>query len=83
MTTDHDAFSEAEATVQARIDRLLAVKGSEDAARSSTASSAQLLWDDVGMARNEAGLQEGPRRDPARCARSSGRTCRCRATRTT
>ena len=38
------------------------------------------MWDNVGMGRNEAGLKDGARADPAACARSSGRTSRCRAT---
>src|SRR5581483_8664491 len=40
VSTDHDAFREAEADVQARIHRVLG----------------RVMWDDVGMARNAAGL---------------------------
>jgi len=55
--TDHAAFGEAEASVQARIDKLLAVKGRETP-RQLHRRLGQLLWDDVGMARNEAGLRK-------------------------
>ena len=54
-----------QAASQARIDQLLSVKGIEDAARSCTASSARMLWDEVGMARNEPGLQRALERDSA------------------
>ncbi len=56
VPTDHDAFKEAEARVQTRIDTLLAVKGHETP-RQLHRRLGQLLWDDVGMARNEAGLK--------------------------
>ena len=55
VTTDHDAFKDAEKSVQARIDQLLAVKGHETP-RQLHRRLGQLLWDDVGMARNEQGL---------------------------
>src|SRR5579872_1247936 len=50
VTTDHDAFKEAETSVQARIDQLLAVGGHETP-RQLHRRLGQLLWDDVGMAR--------------------------------
>ena len=56
VTTDHDAFKEAAAGVQARIDKLLAVNGGETP-RQLHRRLGQLLWDDVGMARDEAGLK--------------------------
>ncbi len=56
VTTDHDAFNEAESSVQARIDTLLAVKGSKTP-RQLHRELGQLLWDQVGMARNDAGLR--------------------------
>jgi succinate dehydrogenase / fumarate reductase, flavoprotein subunit len=56
VTTEHDAFAEAEATVQTRIDALLRVKGSETP-RQLHRRLGQLLWDYVGMARNEDGLK--------------------------
>ena len=67
--------------VQARIDTLLRVKGTRRRG-SCTAVSAQLLWDHVGMARNETGLKHALAEIP-RCATSSGRTCRCPARPTT
>ena len=83
VTTDHDAFKEAADGVQKQINKLLAVKGNRDDPRDSTASSARIMWDDVGMARTEASLKHALERDSASCATSSGRTCRCRARRTT
>jgi succinate dehydrogenase / fumarate reductase flavoprotein subunit len=56
VTTDHDAFKEAEASVQDKIDRLLAVKGKKTP-RELHRQLGSLLWDEVGMARNDAGLR--------------------------
>jgi succinate dehydrogenase / fumarate reductase flavoprotein subunit len=56
VSIDADAFKEAEAGVQARIDRMLAVKGHETP-RQLHRRLGQLLWDHVGMARNEQGLK--------------------------
>jgi succinate dehydrogenase / fumarate reductase flavoprotein subunit len=56
VSTDHEAFGEAEHNVQARIDRLLAVKGRETP-RQLHRRLGQLLWDYVGMARNAEGLR--------------------------
>ena len=53
VTTDHDAFREAADAVQKRIDRLLAVKGSRGI-REIHRELGRIMWDDVGMARNEA-----------------------------
>jgi succinate dehydrogenase / fumarate reductase flavoprotein subunit len=55
--TDDDAFREAEASVQARIDKLLTVKGKETPRRLHRRLG-QLLWDYVGMSRNDAGLKK-------------------------
>jgi succinate dehydrogenase / fumarate reductase flavoprotein subunit len=63
VTTDHDAFKEAEASVQQRIDKLLSVKGSETPRQLHRRLGA-LLWDEVGMARNEAGLRKALERIP-------------------
>src|SRR5262249_49786606 len=46
VTTDHDAFKEAAATQQARIDRLLKVKGKKTA-RELHRELGRLLWDNV------------------------------------
>jgi len=63
VTTDHDAFREAEAAVQDRITRMLAVKGSKTP-RALHRELGRLLWDEVGMARNEAGLKRALARIP-------------------
>jgi len=57
VTTDHDAFKEARAASQGRIDQVLAVKGSRTIRNFHRAIGA-ICWDYVGMARNEAGLQQ-------------------------
>ena len=64
VTTDHDAFKEAEASVQERIDRLLAVRGSKTP-RQLHRELGQLLWDEVGMARHDAGLRTTLEKIPA------------------
>jgi succinate dehydrogenase / fumarate reductase flavoprotein subunit len=56
VSTDHDAFTEAEHAVQSRIDTMLRAKGTETPRRLHRRLG-QLLWDDVGMARNEQGLK--------------------------
>jgi len=56
VTTDHDAFRDAEASVQARIDTLLSVKGSKTP-RQLHRELGAVLWDYVGMARNDEGLR--------------------------
>ncbi|MDA1305858.1 MAG: fumarate reductase/succinate dehydrogenase flavoprotein subunit [Acidobacteria bacterium] len=55
VTTDHEAFKEAEDNVQSRINTMLAVKGSKTP-RQIHRELGHILWDEVGMARNEAGL---------------------------
>ncbi|MCR4375128.1 MAG: fumarate reductase/succinate dehydrogenase flavoprotein subunit [Acidobacteria bacterium] len=62
-TTDHDAFKEAEHAVQARINRLLAGKGTKTP-RALHRELGRLLWDEVGMSRNDAGLRRALRRIP-------------------
>jgi succinate dehydrogenase / fumarate reductase flavoprotein subunit len=61
--TEHEAFREAEASVQERIDTLLAVKGSKTP-RQLHRELGALLWDEVGMARNDAGLRKALERIP-------------------
>jgi succinate dehydrogenase / fumarate reductase flavoprotein subunit len=63
VSTDHDAFREAEAATQERIDRLLSVKGSKTP-RELHRELGQLLWNEVGMARNDAGLRRSLERIP-------------------
>jgi succinate dehydrogenase / fumarate reductase flavoprotein subunit len=56
VTADHEAFAEAENAVQARIDKLLSVNGKKTP-RELHRELGGLLWDEVGMARNDAGLR--------------------------
>ena len=76
---NHAAFSEVEAENKAKLHRLLAINGS----RTVDSFHRELGKPHVGSlrhgARNEEGLKEGPARRSPRCARSSGRTCACRA----
>jgi len=55
VTRDHAAFGAAEADSQARIDRVLQVKGSRTVREFHEAIGA-ICWNNVGMARTEAGL---------------------------
>jgi succinate dehydrogenase / fumarate reductase, flavoprotein subunit len=63
VTTEHDAFNEAEASVQQRITRLLTVKGGKTP-RQLHRELGALLWDEVGMARSENGLRKALARIP-------------------
>ncbi len=63
VTTDHDAFKEAESAVQQRINRLLAGKGTRTP-RALHRELGKLLWDEVGMSRNDAGLTRALKRIP-------------------
>jgi len=56
LSTDHDAFKEASSNAQTRIDSVLGVKGSRTI-RQFHRDLGHILWDYVGMARNEAGLR--------------------------
>jgi len=56
VTADHEAFKEAAANAQQHIDRLLSVKGHRGI-REIHRELGRILWDDVGMARNEPGLR--------------------------
>jgi succinate dehydrogenase / fumarate reductase flavoprotein subunit len=55
LDVNHDAFRESAASVQERIDRLLAVRG-DRTARELHRELGRVLWDHVGMSRNEEGL---------------------------
>jgi succinate dehydrogenase / fumarate reductase flavoprotein subunit len=55
LSTDHDAFNEASANAQARIDKVLGVQGTRTV-RQFHRELGHIMWDYVGMARNEAGL---------------------------
>jgi succinate dehydrogenase / fumarate reductase flavoprotein subunit len=56
VPTDHDAFKEAANCVQKRITQLLSVKGNRGI-REIHRELGRIMWDDVGMSRNEAGLR--------------------------
>jgi succinate dehydrogenase / fumarate reductase, flavoprotein subunit len=56
VSIDEEPFREASATAQARIDKVLSVKGKRTV-RQLHRSLGQILWDYVGMARNEPGLK--------------------------
>ncbi len=62
-TIEHDAFNQAAAAVKERIERLLNVKGRRTP-RQLHRELGRLLWDYVGMARNDAGLRLALRRIP-------------------
>jgi succinate dehydrogenase / fumarate reductase flavoprotein subunit len=55
VSTDHDSFKEAEATVRQRIDKLLSVNGSKTVLEFHR-ELGRVMWDHVGMTRNENGL---------------------------
>jgi len=55
VSTDHDAFNESANAVQARIDRLLSVRGHRGI-REIHRSLGKIMWDDVGMSRSEESL---------------------------
>ena len=57
VSENHDAFKEARAGQQDRINRLLSVKGNQTI-RSFHRRLGALLWDYAGMSRNDAGLRK-------------------------
>jgi succinate dehydrogenase / fumarate reductase, flavoprotein subunit len=61
--TDHPEFRKAAEDVRARIDKLLSIKGSRTVTEFHR-ELGRLMWDCVGMARNQAGLQKALRRLP-------------------
>jgi succinate dehydrogenase / fumarate reductase flavoprotein subunit len=61
VTTDHDGFKEAASSVQQRIDKVLAVNGRRTVTEFHR-ELGKLMWDHVGMARNEAGLNTALKR---------------------
>jgi succinate dehydrogenase / fumarate reductase flavoprotein subunit len=54
---EHDAFAEAQSATQARIDRVLAVRGTRTVTELHR-TLGKVMWDHVGMARNDAGLRQ-------------------------
>jgi len=57
VDTNHAAFEEAENAVRAKTDKLLAVKGTQTVDFYHK-QLGKIMWDHVGMARNEAGLKQ-------------------------
>jgi succinate dehydrogenase / fumarate reductase flavoprotein subunit len=57
VTTDHDAFKEADTSVNQHVQRLLNIKGSKPAQEFHTRLG-KIMWEYVGMARNEGGLKK-------------------------
>ena len=64
VTTDHDAFKEAEASVAARTKKLLTVKG-KSSPQELHRKLGHVMWDNVGMGRTEKGLKEALKKIPA------------------
>jgi succinate dehydrogenase / fumarate reductase flavoprotein subunit len=56
VPASHTAFTDAAADAQARIDKVLAIKGKRTA-RDFHRALGHIVWDYVGMSRNEAGLR--------------------------
>lgn len=57
ISTDHEAFKQAEAEVKGRIDKLLSIKGSKPVDYYHK-KLGKIMWDYCGMARNEDGLKK-------------------------
>ncbi|MDP6797662.1 MAG: fumarate reductase/succinate dehydrogenase flavoprotein subunit [Candidatus Krumholzibacteria bacterium] len=57
VSTDHDAFAEAEDSVRKGVDHLLSIKG-EKTVRELHWELGRVMWDKVGMSRNGEGLKE-------------------------
>ena len=57
ISTDKPEFAEAEKSVRERLDRLMSIKGKQNAT-SFHKRLGKIMWDHCGMSRNEAGLKE-------------------------
>ncbi|MFN1835881.1 fumarate reductase/succinate dehydrogenase flavoprotein subunit [Balneola sp. MJW-20] len=55
--TDHDAFAEAENAAQAKIDKLLSIKGDRTIIDFHR-TLGKIVWDQIGIQRSEAGLKK-------------------------
>jgi len=58
IQTDHEAFDTAEKEVRERLEKLMAIKGSKSVDHFHKILG-KIMWEHVGMARNEKGLKEG------------------------
>jgi len=63
VTTDHKAFAEAENEAKERIEKLLSIKGNKTP-KQFHKELGEILWNNVGMARNEKGLKEALEKIP-------------------
>jgi succinate dehydrogenase flavoprotein subunit len=63
ISADHPEFKRSEADLNARVQRLLSIRGKRTVT-SFHREIGKLMWDKCGMARNESGLQEALRRIP-------------------
>ena len=57
LTTEHEAFDESERAVQDQVNHLLSINGSKTV-REYHWELGRIMWDRVGMSRNESGLQQ-------------------------
>jgi succinate dehydrogenase / fumarate reductase flavoprotein subunit len=57
ISTDHEAFAEAEKSVHDRIDKLMGIKGTKSVDHFHK-KLGKIMWDKCGMGRNEKGLSE-------------------------
>ena len=57
ISTEHEAFAEAEKNVRERIEKLMNIKG-KTSVESFHKKLGKIMWDKCGMARNEQGLKE-------------------------
>jgi succinate dehydrogenase / fumarate reductase flavoprotein subunit len=57
ISTDHEAFVEAEGSVRERIEKLVSIKGTKSP-ESFHRRLGKIMWDKCGMARNAEGLRE-------------------------
>jgi succinate dehydrogenase flavoprotein subunit len=57
VTTDNDAFDEASQVAEARIQKLMSIKGKRTA-DSFARKLGQIMWNDCGMSRNQEGLKK-------------------------
>ena len=63
VSTDHEAFSEAEAEVKAKYEKLLSIKGNKTV-KEFHKEIGNILWTHVGLSRNEKGLKEALEKIP-------------------
>ncbi len=63
VTTEHKAFAEAENEAKERIEELLSIKGNKTP-KQFHKELGEILWNNVGMARNEKGLKEALEKIP-------------------